>query len=90
MATFEPMATATAADVQRDFPAWQERAMREPVAVVCDGEPQVVLVAATEYQRLRRRDRLAMLIEELDEPTLTALAATEPPHEAAAYDDEAA
>jgi hypothetical protein len=89
MATLEPMVMATAAEVQRDFPAWQERALHEPVGVVCDGEPLVVLVATAEYERLKRRDRRAMRVEELDAATLAALAAAEPPDEVAAYDGEA-
>jgi hypothetical protein len=48
-----------------------------------------VLISVEEYRRLKRRDRLALRVGMLDDATLAALAATEPPEEAALYDHEA-
>jgi PHD/YefM family antitoxin component YafN of YafNO toxin-antitoxin module len=83
------MLTATAAEVQRDFATWQERALIQPVEVTKGGQPLTVIVSAEEYQRLKRRDQQALRVEELDDRTLAALALAEPPDEAAQYDHEA-
>jgi PHD/YefM family antitoxin component YafN of YafNO toxin-antitoxin module len=89
MTSAEPMVTVSTSEAQRDFPAWQLRAQREPIAVMSDGQPSTVLISVEEYRRLKRRDRQALRIEMLDDATLAALAATEPPREAALYDHEA-
>jgi PHD/YefM family antitoxin component YafN of YafNO toxin-antitoxin module len=83
------MVTATMAEVQRDFATWQERALTQPVGVTDGGMPRTVIVSAEEYQRLKRRDRQALRVEQLDGRTLAALASAEPPEEAAVYDNEA-
>ncbi len=82
------MITATSAEVERNFRLWRDRAQQQPVSVTRNGRPKVVILAAEEYQRLKRRDRQALRVEELDDATLAALAATEPPAEAAQYDHE--
>lgn len=80
--------TATAADVQRNFGHWQDKALQHPVTVTRNGRPKVVILSIDEYQRLKRRDRQALRVEELSEGDLAAIAATEPPAEAAQYDRE--
>nr|WP_294547373.1 type II toxin-antitoxin system prevent-host-death family antitoxin [uncultured Rhodopila sp.] len=77
------------AEAQRDFSALQQRARTEPVTVTDNGLPVAVLMSFEEYRRLKRRDRQAIRVEMLDDATLEALAATEPPEEAARYDFEA-
>jgi PHD/YefM family antitoxin component YafN of YafNO toxin-antitoxin module len=89
MASVESMVTVSTVEVQRDFPAWQLRARREPVAVTNNGQPSTVLISMEEYRRLKRRDRQALRIEMLDDAALAALATTEAPEEAAQYDHEA-
>ena len=83
------MLIAMIAEVQSDFAAWQARAQTQPVAVTEAGEACTVILSAEEYRRLKRRDRQALRVEELDDDVLAALAASEPPEEAAAYDHEA-
>lgn len=82
------MLTATAAEMQRDFGLWRDRARQEPVGIGQDGRPEVIMLSAEEYQRLKRRDREALRVEELDEATLSAIAAAEPPAEASRHDAE--
>ena len=88
MGMTDTMLMVTTAEVQRDFAIWQKRALIQPVAVTNDGQPQTVIVSAEEYQRLKRRDQQALLVEELDDRTLAALASAEPAAEAASYDHE--
>jgi PHD/YefM family antitoxin component YafN of YafNO toxin-antitoxin module len=78
----------TTAELEHDFDTWQKRALSQPVAVTNGGQPQTVIVSAEEYQRLKSRDQQALLIEELDDQTLAALALAGPPEEAALYDHE--
>jgi len=82
------MVTATATDVEKHFRQWQDRALREPVTVTRDGEPEIMLLSIEEYRRLKRRDREALRVEELDEQTLAAIAASEPPEVAEQFNDE--
>ena len=79
-----------AAEVQRHFALWQDRALTQPVAVTSRGRPRVVMISAAEFERLRRRDRQALRVEELPEELVAAIAATEPPAEARRFDDEIA
>ena len=44
MSASDQMLTASAAEVQRDFAAWQARAMTQPVAVTEQGEPKGLLI----------------------------------------------
>ena len=83
------MLMATITEVERDFAAWRTRAQTQPVSVTEAGETCTVILSAEEYRRLKRRDRQALRVEELDDDVLAALAASEPPEEAAAYDHEA-
>jgi prevent-host-death family protein len=82
------MITVTAAEFQRRFGRYREAAHREPVAITSHGRESVVLLSAAEYERLKRQDRAALHVWELDEGDLEAIAATEPPEEAARYDHE--
>jgi len=77
-----------AAEVQRHFALWQDKALTQPVAVTSRGRPRVVMISVEEFQRLRRRDRQALRVEDLPEELVEAIAATEPPVEARRFDGE--
>ena len=47
-----PQVTTTAADLNRNFGLWQDRAMSEPILVTHHGRPRSVLVSAEDYRRL--------------------------------------
>jgi prevent-host-death family protein len=64
---------ATAADVQRNFGRYRDAARRSPVTVTHHGRPSVVIVAAEEYERLRRLDRQALAVEELGDADVSAI-----------------
>jgi|ERR1700689_2740540 PHD/YefM family antitoxin component YafN of YafNO toxin-antitoxin module len=80
--------TATSAEVQKNFGYWQDQAIRQPVQVTRNGRPKIVLLAVEEYERLKRRDRQALRIEELDDEIIEAIAHVKPPAEADQFDDE--
>jgi hypothetical protein len=46
------------------------------------------MLSVEEYERLRRRDRQAMRVEDLPDELVDAIAAAEPPAEARRFDDE--
>ena len=83
-----PSNTVTSAEVQKNFGYWQDQALRQPVRVTRNGRPKIVLLAVEEYERLKRRDRQALRIEELGDDIVDAIARTQPPAEAMGFDDE--
>jgi len=83
------MITVTSVEFQRNFGRYQDEALKEPVAITRNGRERLVVLSADEYQRLRRRDRQVMGLEDFAEDDLEAITAAEPPLEAAAFDHEA-
>lgn len=59
------MVEISSATAGRDFGKYREKAEKEPVIVLHYNKPSVVIVAAEEFERLKRRDRKALLIEEM-------------------------
>lgn len=64
---------ATAATVQKNFGFYRDAARRRPVTVTHHGRPSVVILAAEEYERLRRLDRQALAVEELPAEDIAAI-----------------
>ncbi|HXC56548.1 MAG TPA: type II toxin-antitoxin system prevent-host-death family antitoxin [Rhizomicrobium sp.] len=74
--------TATAGELVRQFSHYSDLALAEPVIVTKNGRPRNVLISVDEYERLKRRDRVAVKIEDLPEefiPQLEAIARGEIP-----------
>lgn len=65
-------------ELQKQFGRYSDEAMIRPVGVSRNGRLRFVMVPIDEYERLRRRERVAGRAEDLDEATLEALAAVEP------------
>jgi prevent-host-death family protein len=78
----------SAAEVQRHFALYQDKALTRAVAVTSRGRPRIVMLSVEEYQRLRRRDREAILVEDRPDALIEAIAAVEPPSEAEHFDAE--
>jgi PHD/YefM family antitoxin component YafN of YafNO toxin-antitoxin module len=81
--------TVTEGELRDSFGRIGEVARHEPVAIGTGERADLVLLSAAEYLRLKRRDRAALYAWELDDAAARALAAAEPPPEAAAFDSEA-
>lgn len=66
------MVEVSSAEVQRNFGAYREKAEGsrgepEPVTVMHYNKPSVVIVAADEYARLKRRDKRVVATDDLPE-----------------------
>lgn len=69
--------TVTAAAVSKNFGAYQDAAVRNPVIITKNGRPRTVLIAYEDYLRLTRRDRRVELTSELGDDDLSAVIASE-------------
>lgn len=70
--------------------AYQDEAQRGPVVITKHDREHTVLLSAREYHRLKRRDRTVFRAGELSDGDVAAIAASEAPAEAAAFNDELA
>jgi prevent-host-death family protein len=68
--------TVTAADMSKNFGAFQDAAVREPVIVTKNGRPRTVLMAYEDYLRLTRRERRAELTSDLPDVEIDAVEVT--------------
>jgi len=66
-------ATVTAADVSKNFGAYQDAAVRDPVIITKNGRPRTVLMAYEDYVRLSKRDRRVERTVELAEADIAAV-----------------
>jgi prevent-host-death family protein len=73
------MITVTVSEFRRHLDRYRAEARREPVLVTENGEPESVLLSAEEYQRLRRREREVLRLQDLTEEDLAAIEATRMP-----------
>ena len=55
----------TAAEVSKNFGAYQDAAVRDPVIITKNGRPRTVLMAYEDFVRLSKRDRRVQLTSEL-------------------------
>ena len=65
--------TVTAAAVSKNFGAYQDAAVREPVIITKNGRPRTVLIAYEDYVRLAKRDRRVELSSDLSDDDLAAI-----------------
>jgi len=54
-------------DLQRNVARVQEAALREPVTVSYHGRDRLVIMPIDEFERLKRRDKMAIALEEIPE-----------------------
>jgi prevent-host-death family protein len=78
----------TAADFQRNIGRYQDLAQREPVVVTRNGRENCVLISTVEYRRLKQRDREVVSTWDVTAADIEAVAHSEPPSAAAAFDHE--
>jgi prevent-host-death family protein len=71
----------TASEFQQAFGALSDRARREPVIITKHGRPSLVVMAAEEWERLKRRDRQVGLATELPEEWVEAVRHAKVPEE---------
>ncbi|UVK57279.1 type II toxin-antitoxin system Phd/YefM family antitoxin (plasmid) [Mesorhizobium sp. AR02] len=69
--------TVTAAAVSKNFGAYQDAAVRDPVIITKNGRPRTVLLAYEDFVRLSKRDRRVELTTELSADEIAAVEAAE-------------
>ena len=69
--------TVTAAEVSKNFGAYQDAAVREPVVITKNGRPRTVLMAYEDYVRLSKRDRRVQRTVDLSDAEIAAVEASE-------------
>lgn len=86
------MEKVTAKEFQRQPGRYQRMAQAAPVTITAHGAPSLILMSVAEYERLKRRDRQVLVLDELTseqaEDLLAALRQSPPTAEAAAFDHE--
>ena len=82
------MQRITSREFQRNFGRFQDEALRAPLWITRNGRDRLVILSVDEYERLKRRDRQALAVEELSDREIEAIQSAEPPTEAARYDCE--
>ncbi len=68
--------TVTAAAVSKNFGAYQDAAVREPIIITKNGRPRTVLMAYEDYVRLAKRDRRVDLTADLRDEDIAAIEAS--------------
>ncbi|MGY3613922.1 type II toxin-antitoxin system Phd/YefM family antitoxin [Bradyrhizobium sp. USDA 10063] len=69
--------TVTAAEISKNFGAYQDAAVREPVIITKNGRPRTVLMAYEDFVRLSKRERRVQRTVDLSEADITAVEASE-------------
>ena len=77
----KPLETVPAAEVQRNFSLWQDKALRNPVEISRNGRRRLVLMSVEEYDRLKRRDREVLTLDDFTEEDIAAIEKSEMPAE---------
>ena len=82
------MRRITSREFQRNFGRFQDEALKSPLSITRNGRDRLVVLSVDEYERLKRRDRQALAVEELSDAEIAAIRDAEPPAETAEYDCE--
>ncbi|MER8947250.1 type II toxin-antitoxin system Phd/YefM family antitoxin [Mesorhizobium sp. M0959] len=69
--------TVTAAAVSKNFVAYQDAAVRDPVIITKNGRPRTVLLAYEDFVRLSKRDRRVEMTAELSADEIAPVEASE-------------
>ena len=82
------MQRVTSREFQRNFGRFQDEALKSPLSITRNGRDRLVVLSVDEYERLKRRDRQALAVEDLSSAEIEVIRQAEPPAEAALYEDE--
>lgn len=82
----EPFLTVPAGEVASRFGYYTDEAMQRPVGIQRHGTTRIVMLSLKEYERLKRRDREVIRMQDIDDETLAAILNAEIPAEARALD----
>ncbi len=78
----------TTADFIKNYGSLADKALIEPVTITKNGRDRLVMLSADEYERLKRRDRRVVRLEDFTEDEMALIARTETRAEDAHLDSE--
>jgi prevent-host-death family protein len=75
------MSIFSSAEVQKNFGRFKDAARAEPVVVTQYGKPDVVILAASEYERLKELDRRVLRLDGMPDSDIEQMLQAEIPAE---------
>ncbi|MDG2521226.1 type II toxin-antitoxin system Phd/YefM family antitoxin [Caulobacter segnis] len=72
------MVRISATEFQKSPGHYQDLALQHPVTVTRNGRNLIVVISASEYHRLKRRDREVLGLDDFTEADLHAIRSTQP------------
>jgi prevent-host-death family protein len=75
------MPMVSSAEVQKNFGRFKDAARTEPVVVTQYGKPAVVILDASEYERLKELDRRVLRLDEMSDSEIEEMLQAEIPPE---------
>ena len=78
----------TTADFIKHYGSLADRALAEPVTITKNGRDRLVVLSVEEYQRLKRRDRRVMALDDFTADDIAALEQARASDESAAFNHE--
>ncbi|MCO5159738.1 MAG: type II toxin-antitoxin system Phd/YefM family antitoxin [Mesorhizobium sp.] len=82
------MIKVSSAEFQRNIGRYQDMALKEPIAVTRNGRERTVMLSVEEYQRLKRRDRRVMGLEDFTADDIAAIEEARAPEHTKEFDHE--
>jgi prevent-host-death family protein len=78
----------SSAEFQKRFGSLADKALTEPVTITRNGRDRLVLLSVEEYDRLKRRDRRVVRLEDFTDDEMALIAQAEVPVEYVHLDAE--
>jgi prevent-host-death family protein len=78
----------SSAEFHQHLGRYQDLALSQPVVVTRNGRERTVMISVEEYERLKRRDRQVLSLDDFTAADLAALETTRAPEDSKAFDGE--
>ncbi len=78
----------SSAEFQKKFDSLSDKALTEPLTITRHGRDRLVLLSVEEYERLKRRDRRVVRLEDFTDAEMALIANADVPAEYAHLDSE--
>jgi prevent-host-death family protein len=83
-----PNMRISSAEMQKRFGSLADKALTKPVTITRNGRDRLVLLSVEEYERLKRRDRRVVRLEDFTDEEMALIAQAEVPTEYSHLDAE--
>ena len=77
----------SSAEFIKNYGTLADKALQEPVTITRNGRDRLVLISSEEYERMRRRDRRVIRIEDLSDEEMEEILNQRVPEEYAYLDE---